>query len=119
MKDLPVYFAALGFALMGLGALFKPSLVTVQFGIPTLTAAGRNEVRAVYGSFGVTMAAVLMLALTRADLRAGILLTLGGALAGMAGGRALSAAIDRRIDKGPLLYLLLEAVIAAGLLHAI
>ena len=38
---------------MGFGAIAKPAFVTAQFGILELTQAGRNEVRAVYGGFGI------------------------------------------------------------------
>jgi len=44
---------ALAFALMGIGALVSPTVVTRQFGIPALTPEGRSEVRAVYGGFGL------------------------------------------------------------------
>jgi hypothetical protein len=119
MRDLPIYVAMGAFLLMGVGALARPTLVTAQFGMSELTAAGRNEVRAVYGGFGVLMAGVLVVALQRAELRGGILLTLACALGGMAAGRALSGLIDRRIDRWPLCYLLLEAVLAPLLLSAI
>jgi hypothetical protein len=119
MRDLPIYIAISAFLLMGAGALAKPTLVTAQFGMPDLTAAGRNEIRAVYGGFGVAMAGVLLVALQRADLRGGILLTLACALGGMAAGRVCSALFDRGIDRWPLRYLLLEAVLALLLLGAI
>ena len=56
---------ASAFLLMGLGALWRPVLVTAQFGIPSLTRDGRNEVRAVYGGFGLAMALVLLAAMQR------------------------------------------------------
>lgn len=61
MQDLPVYIAIAGFLAMGIGALLKPRLVTAQFNIPELSAAERNEVRAVYGGFGVLIAVVAAL----------------------------------------------------------
>ena len=36
---------ALSFALMGIGALTSPTVVTRQFGIPVLSSEGRSEVR--------------------------------------------------------------------------
>ena len=45
---------------MGIGAIAKPTVVTAQFGILELTPASRNEVRAVYGGFGVFMALALL-----------------------------------------------------------
>jgi hypothetical protein len=47
MRDLPVELATAGFFVVGAGAIAKPRLVTAQSGILHLTAARRNEVRAV------------------------------------------------------------------------
>ena len=57
MTDVLVLLVAAGFALMGLGALVRPRMVLDQFGVDVGTADGRNEVRAVYGGFGVAVAA--------------------------------------------------------------
>lgn len=103
---------------MGIGAIAKPTLVTSQFGILELTPAGRNEVRAVYGGFGVFMALALWVASQQPDLRAGILFTAAAALGGMAAGRLLSAAMDRHIDRVPLGYLVIEVIVAAMLWSA-
>ncbi len=116
--DLALVAAAALFALMGLGALAAPDIVTRQFGAPPLTPAGRNEVRAVYGGFGVAMAALLLWTLRAPELREGVCLTLAVALFGMATGRLVSALIDRRIDRAPLFYLLLEIAAGAALLFA-
>jgi hypothetical protein len=118
MRDLPVYLAIVGFFAMGIGALVKPRVVTAQFGILDLTPAGRNEVRAVYGGFGLMIAAVLVAALLWPPLRTGVLIAVAASLGGMASGRLVSAAIDRVIDKWPLRYLVLEAVAAALLFAA-
>jgi len=112
MQDFPVYLAFVGFLLMGVGALTKPLLVTAQFGIGELTAAGRSEIRAVYGGFGVMMVASLALALLAPELRTGILSAIALALAGMAVGRVLSAVIDRQFDRGPLAYFARESCLA-------
>jgi hypothetical protein len=84
-----------------------------------LTAAGRNDVRALYGGFGVMLAAVLLVAVHESSLRAGILVTVASALGGMAAGRLISAAVDRGIDAGPVRYLVLEVVVAIMLLAAV
>lgn len=94
MRDLPVYLAIAGLFVMGNGATAKPRIVAAQFGILDLTAAGRNEVRAVYGGFGVQIAVALLVALQLPALRAGILVAVLSALGGMAGGRAVFAVID-------------------------
>ena len=106
---------ALAFALMGIGALASPTVVTRQFGIPSLTPAGRSEVRAVYGGFGLAIAGLLIYAVINADLREGISLTVAVALLGMAAGRLVSAAIDRSMSKAAALYLVIELV-GGGLL---
>jgi hypothetical protein len=106
------------FAIMGVGALAAPLLVTRQFGIPTLTAEGRSEVRAVYGGFGIAIAAVLLVAIREPSLRAGVCTTVASALAGMAAGRVVSAALDRTIGRAPALYLVLEAIGAVALVYA-
>ena len=105
---------AVAFALMGIGALVRPTVVTRQFGIPALTAEGRSEVRAVYGGFGLAVAAMLVVAITTPDLRAGIAITVAVALFGMAVGRVVSAVIDRSLSKVVALYLVIEVV--AGVL---
>lgn len=105
---------AVAFALMGIGALVRPTVVTRQFGIPALTPEGRSEVRAVYGGFGLAVAAMLVVAVTSPDLRAGIAITVAVALFGMAVGRVVSAVIDRSLSKVVVLYLVIEIV--AGVL---
>jgi hypothetical protein len=97
MQDLPVLLAIAGFTAMGIGAIAKPALVTAPFGILELTLAGRNEVRAVYGGFGIFMALALLVALEQPELRDGILFAVAAALGGMAAGRLVSAVIDRAI----------------------
>ncbi len=109
---------ALAFALMGIGALVSPAVVTRQFGIATLTPDGRSEVRAVYGGFGLAIAAVLVYAIAEPDLRTGIALTVAVALFGMAAGRLISAALDRSLSKVAALYLVIELVGGALLIIA-
>lgn len=109
---------ALAFALMGIGALVSPTVVTRQFGIPSLTPDGRSEVRAVYGGFGLAIAAVLVYAIVDPDLRTGIALTVAVALFGMAAGRLISAVLDRSLSKVAALYLVIELVGGALLIIA-
>ena len=118
MQDPPVYLAIIGFLAMGIGALVKPHLVTAQFDIPELSCAGRNEVRAVYGGFGVMIAAARGFALRQPAMRTGVLVAGAAALTGMAAGRVVSGVIDRRIDAELLRYFVLEAVVAAMLMWA-
>lgn len=109
---------ALAFAVMGVGALADPTLVTRQFGIPDLTDPGRSEVRAVYGGFGVAIAGMLVFALTSPDLRPGIVVTVAVALFGMAVGRLISAAIDRSMSRVAVMYFAVEVVAGALLVIA-
>ena len=80
---------------MGALALASPESISRINGTPTLTPAGRNEVRAVYGGFGLAVAAILVLASYTPALRAGILLAVAASLAGMAAGRVLAALVER------------------------
>ncbi len=90
-----VLAVALGFALMGLTALVRPAYIGSFFDVRIESADGRNEVRAVYGGFGLAVAFALLLAVQRAELREGIVVCMSLALAGMAGGRLFSALLER------------------------
>jgi hypothetical protein len=87
------------------------------FGITLGESASRSEVRAVYGGFGLAIAAVLAYAaVAGGDVREGILIAVGAALAGMAFGRIVSAVIDDRTAFYPnWFYCLVEAMAAAAL----
>lgn len=56
--DLALGIMTLAFAAMGAGAIAFPGLVLGQFGIDALTREARNEVRAVYGGFGLAVSAL-------------------------------------------------------------
>lgn len=92
----PIAVVALLFLGMGVYALITPAAVVAIFGTSVTTPDGRNEIRAVYGGFGIMMALALVVALRVGELRAGILVCLALALVGMALGRVCSAIIDRR-----------------------
>jgi hypothetical protein len=102
---------------MGVYALAAPAAMIRPFGTQLPTAASRSEVRAVYGGFGLAIAAVLAYAAVRGgDLQKGILITIAAALAGMAFGRILSAFVDDRTAFYPnWFYCIVEAVGAAVL----
>src|SRR5215831_2638506 len=82
------------FAGMGLLALARPERITTTFGTSSLTAEGRNEVRAVYGGFGLAVAAILALTFS-SPLGHGIQVAVGISLLGMAGGRLVAALVER------------------------
>jgi tellurite resistance protein TehA-like permease len=105
------------FAGMGLYALAAPAALLRPFGMVPGEPKARAEVRAVYGGFGLAMAAVLgYAATTPGQLRNGIVITVGAALAGMALGRIVSGVIDRRTSFYPnWFYCLVEAGAATAL----
>ena len=103
---------------MGVYALTAPAALVRPFGITLGESASRSEVRAVYGGFGLAIAGVLAYAaVAEGDLRKGILITVGAALAGMAFGRLAAAVLGDRTAFYPnWFYFLVEAVAAAALL---
>ncbi|MCH9667885.1 MAG: DUF4345 domain-containing protein [Actinomycetia bacterium] len=100
---------------MGVYALAAPARLVAPFNITLGSATARAEVRAVYGGFGLAIAAMLVTALTAPELRAGILMTVAAALAGMALGRAASALQGRTTFYPNWFYFLVESVAAAAL----
>ena len=119
MPSIAVCLVIVFFVGMGLLALATPEAITRTFGMPTLTPAGRNEIRAVYGGFGLAVAAILVLALYDPSLRAGILLAVAASLGGMAGGRLLAILIERPTAFYPSwFYCGLETVMALVLWRA-
>ncbi|MDZ4269030.1 MAG: DUF4345 family protein [Mycobacterium sp.] len=110
--------AAAFFAGMGVYALAAPGRLVAPFDITLASGTARAEVRAVYGGFGLAIAAMLVVALTAPDLTAGIVTTVAAALAGMALGRA-SSALDTRTGFYPnWFYFLVEGVAALALFTA-
>lgn len=106
------------FAAMGIFGLAFPGRIMALFGTTDLTLAGRNEVRAVYGGFGLAAASALAWGLLSPRLAPGIFFTLGLALWGMAAGRVISILIDKRADPFPWIFLAGELVMGAILLFA-
>jgi hypothetical protein len=104
---------------MGIYALAAPAAIIRPFGITLGEAASRSEVRAVYGGFGLAIAGVLAYAAVAGEVRQGVLITVGAALAGMAFGRLVSAAVDDRTAFYPNWFYCLVETIAAGALFAI
>ncbi len=106
------------FLAMGVVALWRPERVAGGFGTPSLTRDGRNEVRAVYGGFGVAVALLLVASAWLPALRAGVLAAVAVALGGMALGRLVSAWVDGPPGWIPWLFGALELVLAAALVLA-
>jgi hypothetical protein len=120
MNEALTLIVAVGFAAMGLAALIRPADVLAQFGVSVETADGRNEVRAVYGGFGLAVAGLLAVAaLGEPDTANGILVAVAFALIGMAAGRLLSALRERPTGLYPVwTYFAIELASAAALLVA-
>jgi hypothetical protein len=100
---------ALLFLLMGLAAFAMPRRFLERLDLRAETPTARNEVQAVYGGFGVAMAAVLVAPQWLPQLQAGIAFTVAAALAGMAAGRLL-AALRERPGRWPLVFFGIEAL---------
>ena len=115
-----VVIVAIFFAGMGVAALVKPAFIWAPFGVAPTTPESRNEVRAVYGGFGLAVAVLLIGAdSASAAFRDGVLVAVAVALAGMAAGRVLSALVEPRALFGwPGIFLLVEAGLAGLLLIA-
>lgn len=112
-----VVVVAILFAGMGVVALAAPRVIWAPFGVVPETPSSRNEVRAVYGGFGIAIAVLLFLAeKDGGDFRTGVLVAVAFALFGMAGGRIVSAVIEPKSVLGyPAFFLLVEAA-GGGLL---
>jgi hypothetical protein len=96
MGDLAVGAVAAFFAGMGLLALVRPEQVVDRFGIGLGGPDGRNEVRAVYGGFGIAVTAMLVVAIAaEGGFRDGVLVAFAASLAGMAAGRLVGFAVER------------------------
>jgi hypothetical protein len=105
---------------MGVYALAVPAALVRPFGITLGEAASRSEVRAVYGGFGLAIAGVLVFAaVENGDLRSGILIAVGAALAGMAFGRVVAAVLGDRTSFYPNWFYCLVEILAAGALFAV
>lgn len=120
MADAVTLVIAAGFAAMGVLALVRPADVLSQFGVAVETPEGGNEVRAVYGGFGLAVAALLAFAAIGDPSTApGILVAVGVALAGMAAGRLVAAILDWPSGLYPVwVYFAIEVAGALALLLA-
>ena len=112
-----IVLVAVFFALMGLYGLARPEQLVAPFGMAADRVDARSEVRAVYGGFGIAVAAVLGLAAADiGDIRFGACIAVGAALAGMAFGRLVSAVIERPRTFYPVWFYFLVEFVLAGLL---
>jgi hypothetical protein len=114
-----VLVIAASFAVMGLAALARPEQILAYFGTPTLTLDGRNEVRAVYGGFGVAIAVLLASVASAPAYAPGVLLCTAVALYGMAAGRLFSFVADRAAGTWPRVFFVVEVAAATALMLAL
>lgn len=113
MATAGIIIAALIYGLIGLAALLRPRHLLQGFGIEAEAVDSRNEIRAVYGGLPIAMAGLLAFTLGGSDLAHGILVALAAVSAGMAAGRLVSAAIDRQMGRNPVIFTILELIVAA------
>ncbi|RDH74443.1 DUF4345 domain-containing protein [Mycolicibacterium moriokaense] len=115
-----ILVVAVFFLGMGIYALVLPQKLIRPFGIALESPVARSEVRAVYGGFGLAVAAVLGWAAFRGgDVGKGILITVGVALAGMALGRIVSAIFGERTSFYPNWFYCIVEAVAGGALFAV
>ena len=105
------------FALMGIAAILKPRMVFAFFDTPAANPNIRNEIRAVYGGFGLAVAGILYWGAIEPTLSQGIYLTVAVSLIGMAAGRFISL-IWERPGKWPVVFFAVEIALALALISA-
>ena len=115
-----VAIVAIFFAGMGAAALVRPAVIWAPFGVEPTTPASRNEVRAVYGGFGLALAALLVFADNAAEgYRDGVLVAVAVALAGMAAGRIVGFVVEPRgLGRFTVLFGAIEVLLAFALMEA-
>jgi hypothetical protein len=115
-----VAIVAIFFAGMGAAALVRPGVIWAPFGVAPTTPEARNEVRAVYGGFGIALAILLVVAdQSAAGYRDGVLVAVAVALAGMAAGRIVGFAVEPRgAGRFTVLFGVIEVVLALALVQA-
>jgi len=107
------------FVLMGLSALARPEFIVGFFGATVETPDFRNEIRAVYGGFGVLLGSLLLMTGTLfAAHSAGIFIACAAALFGMAAGRLLSFTMERT-GAWPVFYCAVELIGGSLLVSAV
>jgi hypothetical protein len=119
METLLIGTVAVFFLLMGIAALGQPAMVLALFGTDVRHRDTKNEIRAVYGGFGVAVAGLLAYGLVDPVLRPGLVAAIAVAVLGMAAGRLWSVVVDRGAGFYPRLFFAVEVAIAAALLAAL
>ena len=114
-----IYIVAALFFGMGVCAFIAPHWVIETVGGFIVDAKGRNEVRAVYGGFGVVVAGMLAAAPHVPMYGPGFVMAIAIALYGMVAGRIVSAILDRAFAPVMVLIMVVEIVGATALVFAV
>lgn len=109
-----LYLGLVLFAAMGAALLWQPEYLSRLTNVELTTVESRNEVRAVYGGFGIAMALALIIALVWSPLSPGICITIALALMGMAAGRGYSWYLEP--TSSPMIWGFLVGEAVLGLL---
>jgi hypothetical protein len=112
MSALAIWAVAVFFFGMGVLALVDPERFVEPLGLSAEPMLGTNEIRAVYGGFGIAISALILYSINRPELRPGVFTTVSVALCGMASGRLVSALVERGAH--PLMWTVMavEALLA-------
>ena len=110
---------AIFFFYMGFGALLDPESTLSYFSAGPLGADMRNEVRAVYGGYGVAICLLLLATLWMTSIKTGARLAVLVSVGGMAGGRSLSMLVEQPVGDFPFIILIVEVVLIAMLAAAL
>jgi hypothetical protein len=110
---------AIFFFYMGLGALIDPNTTLSYFSAGPLGPDMRNEVRAVYGGYGIAICLLLLATLWISSIKTGARLAVLVSVGGMAGGRILSMMMETPAGEFPLTILIVEIVLVAMLAGAL
>ena len=110
-----LWLVAAFFLAMGVVALWSPERIFSYFGVTSLPMDARNEVSAVYGGFGIAVAALLVGSRADPAWHQGVVLAIAVALLGMAAGRLVSRIKEGAIGFYPGLFLFVEISLATAL----
>ncbi len=94
-SDFLLFAPAIFFLGMGCLGLFLPQFISSLFDVKLDSVNGRNEVRAVYGGFGIALTLAIFFAIKQPHLRRGISFCLSLSMFGMAFGRLVSSCIEQ------------------------
>ena len=118
MTSLAIWVVAVFFFTMGMVALFDPERFAEPLGLSPEPLIGTNEIRAVYGGYGVVVCALILYSANRPELRPGVFTAVSFSLLGMAAGRLVSAVIERGAH--PLMWtFMFGETVLAGILFSV